>query len=102
MTDIHGRRALITGAAGGIGSGLASELARRGARLVLWDVDADGLQRLRAELERDGHAVDSYVCDLTDRQQIADTAAQTLADGGPIDILVNNAGIVSGNHLLDI
>ena len=102
MTDIHGRRALITGAAGGIGSGLATELARAGARLVLWDVDAEGLRRVRAELERDGHAVDSYVCDLTDRQQIADTAAQTLADGGPIDILVNNAGIVSGNYLLDI
>ena len=102
MTDIRGRRALITGAAGGIGGLLATELAEAGADLVLWDIDADGLERVRTSLEKRGHEVATYVCDLTERQRIAEVARQTLADVGPIDILVNNAGIVSGNYLLDI
>lgn len=102
MTDIHGRRALVTGAAGGIGALLAAQLAEAGGRLVLWDVDSEGLERVRASLEKRGHEVAAYLCDLTEREQVAEVAERTLADGGPVDILVNNAGIVSGNHLLDI
>lgn len=102
MTDIRDSTALVTGAAGGFGRLLATQLAAAGARLVLWDIDADGLDRVRRELERDGYPVDSYVCDLTRRQEIADVAAITLERSGPIDILVNNAGVVSGRFLLDI
>jgi all-trans-retinol dehydrogenase (NAD+) len=102
MTDIRDHRALVTGAASGIGRLLATKLAQAGGEVVLWDIDAEGLEQVRTELKQAGHRVDSYVCDLTDRQQIAAVAEQTLADGGPIDILVNNAGIVSGNYLLDI
>ncbi len=102
MTDIGGSRALVTGAASGIGKLLAMRLADEGARLVLWDIDSEGLDVAKAELTDGGHEVDVYTCDLTSREDIATAAAQTLAESGPVDILVNNAGIVSGKNLLDI
>ena len=102
MTDINNRRVLITGAASGIGKLLAQRLAKAGASLVLWDIDTAGLNQLKVELNAAGHEVDTYVCDLTKRQEIAAVAEQTLAAGGPVDILINNAGIVSGKYLLDL
>lgn len=102
MTDISGSRALITGAASGIGRLLATELGRAGASLVLWDIDKAGLDSAQAELRDAGVKADIAVCDLTCREEIARVAADTLAQGGPVDILVNNAGIVSGKNLLDI
>ncbi|MEJ2435642.1 MAG: SDR family NAD(P)-dependent oxidoreductase, partial [Pseudolabrys sp.] len=74
MTDIAGRRALITGAANGIGRILAHELAQAGASLVLWDLDAAGLDRVRDNLIAAGFSADVYVCDLASREQIASVA----------------------------
>ena len=102
MTDIHGKRALVTGGASGIGRLLANELGAAGAGLVLWDIDGEGLQRVRDELRNSGFDVDAYTCDLSDRDAVAQAAAATLADGGPIDILINNAGIVSGQNILEL
>jgi len=102
MTDINGSRALITGAASGIGRLLAAELGRAGARLVLWDIDEQGLNEVRAELQAAGRDVQTCVCDLTRREDIEAAAERALVDGGPVDILVNNAGIVSGKNLLEI
>ncbi len=102
MTTVRNSRALITGAASGIGRLLALRLAESGAGLVLWDIDQAGLEQAQAELAAAGHSADTYICDLTDRQEIAAAATQTLEESGPIDILVNNAGIVSGKALLDL
>ena len=102
MTDINGSRALITGAARGIGRSLATELGRAGASLVLWDIDERALGEARSELEGAGRDVRAYVCDLTRREDIEALAEQTLAEAGPVDILDNDAGIVSGKNLLEI
>ncbi len=102
MTDINGSRVLITGAASGIGRLLATKLANAGGRLVLWDIDAEGLSQAKAELADAGFEADVYICDLTRREEISAVAVQTQAQSGPIDILINNAGIVSGRNLLEI
>ena len=102
MTKIRGSRALITGAASGIGRLLATEMGKAGASLVLWDIDARGLSEARDELRGAGCDADIYVCDLTRRDDIESVAAETLDRSGPVDILVNNAGIVSGKTLLEI
>jgi all-trans-retinol dehydrogenase (NAD+) len=102
MTTINKQRILITGAASGIGRLLAMRLADAGARLVLWDIDQAGLDKAQAELATAGHTADVFICDLSNRQEIAEKAAQTVAEDGPIDILINNAGIVSGKSLLDL
>jgi all-trans-retinol dehydrogenase (NAD+) len=100
MSDFAGRNVLITGAASGIGRLLAQKMAAEGARVILWDVDAQGLERTRAELAAAGRTVAAYPCNLRDRAAIAATAAATMREGGPLDILINNAGVVSGRTLL--
>ena len=102
MTTVNNQRILITGAASGIGRLLAMRLADAGARLVLWDIDEAGLDKAQAQLAAAGHTADVFICDLSNRQEIAAKAAQAVAEGGPIDILINNAGIVSGKRLLDL
>jgi all-trans-retinol dehydrogenase (NAD+) len=101
MGDLRDKTVLITGAASGLGRLLAHKMAARGARLVLWDVDAQGLERVRAELVAAGRTAAAYPCNLRDRTAIATVAAATLREHGPVDVLVNNAGVVSGKTLLD-
>jgi NAD(P)-dependent dehydrogenase (short-subunit alcohol dehydrogenase family) len=95
MTDIANRTAFITGGANGIGLGIARSLAREGARLVLIDLDADGLARAKAEL---GRSTDVFtaVLDVRDREAYARTADAAEAALGPVSILVNNAGVSGG------
>lgn len=102
MTDIQGKRTLVTGAASGLGRLLATELAKGGANLVLWDIDETGLLHVRNELVDAGYKADAYTCDLADRDSIRIAADDTLSHSGPVDILINNAGIVAGDNLLDL
>jgi meso-butanediol dehydrogenase / (S,S)-butanediol dehydrogenase / diacetyl reductase len=87
MGLLDGRTALITGAASGIGEGIARVLAREGAQLVLTDIAAERVEQLAAELG--GRAL---VHDVTR----ADSCAEVAAAAGPVDVLVNNAGVSSG------
>src|SRR5262245_35979486 len=101
MSDYAGRTVLVTGAASGMGRLLALRFAAEGASVVLWDVNAQGLDAVRGEVAAAGGTARAYTCNLADRRAIATVAAKTLAEAGPVDILVNNAGIVSGKTLLD-
>ena len=101
MSDYAGRTVLVTGAASGMGRLLALRFAAESASVVLWDVNAQGLDAVRGEVAAAGGTARAYTCNLTDRRAIATVAAKTLAEGGPVDILVTNAGIVSGKTLLD-
>ncbi len=92
-----GRVAVVTGAASGIGLGVARRLASEGARLSLWDRDAAGLKRAATELGSKTHQV---ALDLTDPSAV-DRAAREVADAlGGIDILVASAGITGPNAAL--
>lgn len=101
MTAIRDANVLITGAASGIGRLLAEKLAARGARVVLWDIDADGLHELATGLEQLERQAAVYRVDVSDRQAIARAAERVLATHGPIDVLINNAGIVTGQQILE-
>jgi len=89
----------MTGAASGIGRLVAQVIASEGGRLILWDIDAEGLRETADELATDPA---TYVVDLSSRTDIADAAARVLETEGAVDILINNAGIVSGKPILDI
>jgi all-trans-retinol dehydrogenase (NAD+) len=99
MSDIAGRHVLITGGAGGIGRAMALQLAARGARVTIWDVDRAALDRVLREL---GAAAQGFICDVSDRARVYAAAAESSAAAGPVDILINNAGIVSGAEVLAV
>ncbi len=101
MTDFNGKNVLITGAASGIGRLMAVRIAALGGRLILWDVNQQGLETLAAELKQKNYPVAIYTCDLSDKDAIYAAADKARAENGPIDVLINNAGIVSGKPLLE-
>jgi 3-hydroxybutyrate dehydrogenase len=84
--DLTGRTALVTGAAHGIGAACAWRLARSGARVVLVDLDDEGLRSTAEAMTVEGLSVQPVTCDLSDL---------TLVDSLPaeVDVLVNNAGV---------
>jgi len=88
---LQGDTALVTGAASGIGRGIAIALAREGARVVLSDVHAEGAREAAAELEKDGHDASFIAADLATQdgpQQLLEQAAARL---GALSILVHSA-----------
>ena len=61
-------------------------MAAEGAQVILWDVNPQGLDQVRAELEPQGRKVSTYVCNQSDRRAIATTAAKTLQDCRAVDV----------------
>ena len=97
--SLEGRRAIVTGAASGIGRAIALRFAEAGADLVLVDVDMEGLRSLEAEMKGDS-GLELHRVDLSDKTEI-DRFWESL-EGGPPDILVNNAGIYPFKDFLEI
>lgn len=85
---------MITGAAGGFGTLLATELAGMGARLVLADYDAQGLERLAETLRGAGAEVVAQRCDVTSETEIEAVVAAAVRHFGRLDVGINNAGIL--------
>lgn len=88
---------LVTGAARGMGELYARRAAREGARAIaLWDLDAERVEALAAELDSPATRVRAFAVDVSDRESVVDAARRTRDGLGFPDILVNNAGIVRG------
>jgi NAD(P)-dependent dehydrogenase (short-subunit alcohol dehydrogenase family) len=92
--DLSGRVAIVTGAGGGLGRTHAMALARYGARVVVNDMSADGVEVTVAEITAAGGEAVGCVCSVTDRQAVSDMVQGAVHRWGSIDILVNNAGIL--------
>jgi NAD(P)-dependent dehydrogenase (short-subunit alcohol dehydrogenase family) len=93
MKIIREKKALVTGAASGIGRAIALALAGEGADLYLLDIDGEGLDVTGRDAKRFGVAVMTRVCDLSDPKQVSDAVGSILSLwGGRLNILVNNAG----------
>lgn len=85
---------LITGASSGIGAGIARELAKAGAKLMLGARRTDRLEALAQEIREDDGEVLTRSLDVTDRNDVAAFADAARARWGRIDVIVNNAGIM--------
>ena len=92
MTQLRGRTALVTGAAGVLGTATAQRLAAQGLRVVLVDIDSGGLAAVAAGIGGDTRALPLDVSD-------ADAVAS--AGIGDVDVLVNNAGVLSNDKAAD-
>lgn len=93
MLKLQGRTAVVTGAAGGIGRGIALALARRGCHLALVDIDDAALARTAAEIGAQGAQVSRHHLDVADRTAVAEFPDRVMAEHSSVDILVNNAGV---------
>jgi NAD(P)-dependent dehydrogenase (short-subunit alcohol dehydrogenase family) len=90
MNDLQGRRAIVTGAAQGIGMAIAKRLVAGGAHVALVDRNGDGAKAAAAEL---GNGCTGITCDVRSTEQVNAAVAEATEAFGGLDLLVNNAGI---------
>jgi 3-oxoacyl-[acyl-carrier protein] reductase len=94
MNKLDGRTAVITGAASGIGKGIALAFAREGANIVVADrVDEAGAAEVLGGIREHGVEALFVHTDVSDEQSVRSMAAEAMDRFGKVDILVNNAGI---------
>jgi NAD(P)-dependent dehydrogenase (short-subunit alcohol dehydrogenase family) len=97
-----GKIVLVTGAASGLGRGIALAFAREGSDLVLVDIDQEGLLETAAMVEDTGSRSLVKRVDVSSREEMEKMAGEVLSDWGRVDILVNNAGVGVGGELYGI
>lgn len=93
--------AIITGAAGGIGSEMARTFARHGAKVVINDVAGDPAETLAASIRLSGGQAIAVAGDISDASQVRSLMEQTATTYGAIDILVNNAIFLTGDTTIE-
>jgi NAD(P)-dependent dehydrogenase (short-subunit alcohol dehydrogenase family) len=97
MKDLAGRTAFVTGAASGIGLGIATALSQAGVKVMLCDIEEEALKSAVADLKtRTNVDVDGVKADVSLKGELQAAADATIARHGKIHILVNNAGVGGG------
>ncbi len=96
MQDVQGRVAVITGAASGIGRGMAESFGAAGMKLVLADVDADRLGQVARELEKTGAEVLPVKTDVSRQTEVDALARRAIDAFGAVHVVCNNAGVAHG------
>jgi len=102
LMTLKGKVALVTGAAQGIGRGIALRLAKDGADIAVVDIDLEKMADVAAEIEKLGRKATTFNADIGNRAEVyaaVDHAEKTL---GGFDIMVNNAGIAQVDPIADV
>lgn len=96
MKDLAGKVAFVTGAASGIGNGIATALAQAGVKVVLADIEQEALAAAVDRLKATNADVHGIVADISVKAELQRAADETIARYGKVHILVNNAGVGGG------
>ncbi|MBB6636290.1 SDR family NAD(P)-dependent oxidoreductase [Cohnella thailandensis] len=103
MSNLHGKVAVVTGAASGIGHSIATRLASAGASVVICDLNGEAAKEAAAALPASGSAKHGFAAvDVTRKEQVQAAVQDIIADYGAIDILCNNAGVSTMNRIEDL
>ena len=93
--QIEDKVVMVTGGASGLGRGIATVLAGRGADVAVADINLDGAKEVAQELVTYGRKARAYGVDVTSRSQLQETVAAILSELSRIDVLVNVAGVIA-------
>ena len=96
MKDLAGRTAFVTGAASGIGLGIATALSQAGVKVMLCDIEEEPLAKAISGLKLTNAEVDGVRADVSLKAELQVAADATVARYGRVHILVNNAGVGGG------
>src|SRR3984957_14904721 len=103
VMDISGKTAILTGAASGIGLGIATALAEAGANVVLADIQKDAVEQAAHGLSGTNKRVMPVRIDVTQEQSVLDALAEAERNFGKLHIACNNAGVpMHGTRLIDV
>ena len=104
MKDFKGKNGFITGAASpmGIGRSFALALAKRGMNLFITDINMEGLEKVKKEVENEGVKVFTSSCDVSVYKDFEREANEFYSKLGDVDLLINNAGIAMDGDMLNI
>ena len=101
MSELEGRRALVTGGSRGIGRAICIELARAGASVAVnYNASEDAAREVVAAIEAEGGTATALAGDIAESDQAAALVKAAAAEFGGLDILVNNAGITRDGLLM--
>lgn len=99
MDDLHGKVAVVTGAASGIGRATAEAFAREGMKVVMADIEAPALEKAAASFGEAGHTVLPVVTDVSSGASMAALAERAVAEFGGFDVVHLNAGVATGGPM---
>ncbi len=102
MDSLDGKVAIVTGAGSGIGEAISLELGRRGARVIVADIDEDAAERVAAAITGSGGQATASRVDVSREQDITRLVEDTAAAYGRLDYQFNNAGIAIGGDARDL
>jgi NAD(P)-dependent dehydrogenase (short-subunit alcohol dehydrogenase family) len=103
MKDISGKTAIVTGAASGIGLGIATALAEAGANVVMADIQKDAVEQAAHGLSGTNKRVMPVRIDVTQEQSVVDALAEAERNFGKLHIACNNAGVpMHGTRMVDV
>jgi meso-butanediol dehydrogenase/(S,S)-butanediol dehydrogenase/diacetyl reductase len=102
MGKLDGQTCVITGAARGIGRGVARRLGAEGANICIADIELDRSEEVAEEIRSAGASAIGTGCDVGDRNSVQAAVAKAVAEFGHLDVIFNNAGISKIQHFLEI
>ncbi len=102
MNIFSGKVTLVTGGASGLGEGLCEELSRRGAKVVVTDINKEAAHLLAKRLQQTGGNVEAVSLDVTNPQSVAEVISTVIDSYGRIDYVFNNAGIAVGGEFQEL